>query len=152
MTSEFNCVKIHATNRPIFGEVTIWHDDEAGMVYVIVEGPMNEECFLAEKDFFIKSVGERFMTDEFAILCQIRKSGVISPEAFLRIETFVIDCLNTRYLPVGIALVANPSIEGCSSLLPKIKEWFDNGVTPFETFPEFAEAENWLLQKLDKKR
>ncbi len=152
MSHSLTSVAIDFANPLIHPEVAFWHDDEGKILYIIVDGLISEECLRTEMDFFENSYRLNFMTGEFAILCQFRKSAVISPEAFSMVETFVTGTLNTRYLPTGVALVADESVDEYLALLPRIKQFFDSDVTPFRSFYGFLEAENWLLQLLQKKR
>ena len=152
MSHQYNFGEDSTTDLPIRAEVTFWHDDELQILYVIVEGSIDENCLRSEMDFFDKFLKGNFMTGEFAVLCQLRKSAVLSPGAFLMVERFVTDTLNTRYLPTGVALVADPTVDEYLKILPLVKHHFDGCNTPFNCFYGFFEAENWLVKILQKKR
>lgn len=140
-----------APSRPILeGEVSIWHDPERKTFYVVAEGPFSEECLRAEGQYYADELKECFMTGDFAILCRIQKNAGMTLRASQVLKTFVTETLNTRYLPVCIAFVSSPGVDGYFESIPILKRMLGD-ITPFASFFNLAEAEDWIAARLEQK-
>jgi hypothetical protein len=129
------------------GEFRIW--TEGDILYYDATGPFNLEALHALAAARVKIVQQWKPGRRIAALVHWHKSALMSPEAFAAYGQGLERFHESVNLPVALAWVASPDVEGMQLMINKFEELFARRKTNFRLFDDLDAARAWVNQCLD---
>lgn len=83
-------------------------------------------------------------------VCVFEKSALASFEVLETLSEMIKQLVQLNIAPVSVAFVLPPDVEGVNFMAPLYAKSVGNGGIPFESFPNFEQAEKWAKSFLSQ--
>lgn len=130
------------------GEFRIW--TEGDILCYDATGPFNLEALHALAAARSSIVGQWKPKRRIAALVHWHKSALMSPEAFAAYGQGLERLHESANLPVALAWVASPDVEGMQLMIDRFEELFARRKTNFRLFDDLDAARAWVNASLAK--
>jgi len=150
-TAPVNPLQVHSNDVSTgrfapHGEFRIW--TEGDILCYDATGPFNLEALHALATARVKIVQQWKPGRRIAAMVHWHKSALMSPEAFAAYSRGLEHFHESVNLPVALAWVASPDVEGMQLMINKFEELFARRKTNFRLFDDPDAARAWVNECL----
>jgi hypothetical protein len=124
------------------GEFSIWTDGD--ILCYDATGPFNLEALHALAAARVKIVAQWRPSRRVAVIVHWHNSALMSPEAFTAYGEGLAKFHESANIPVALAWVAAPEVEGMRLMIDRFADLFARRKTNFRLFEDLQPARDWV--------